>query len=170
VWVLLCARWPDSLRLEPDASVTVELTLNGEAAALEAGVRWTLADAIRAHGLTGTHVGCEHGVCGACTVLVDGEPVRACLVLALQAAGRRVVTVEALGGPGSLHPVQEAFADAGAVQCGFCTPGFVVAAVDLLRRIPDPSDDEIREALSGNLCRCTGYAKIFDAVRLAAGA
>ena len=102
-------------------------------------------------------------------MLLDGELVCSCLVLAAQADGHEVVTVEGLGDDEALHPVQEAFADAGAVQCGFCTPGFVVAAADLLRRVPDPSDDEIREALSGNLCRCTGYQKILDAVHVAAG-
>ena len=118
--------------------------------------------------LPGSKNACEQGECGSCSVLYDGELVCACLVLAAQADGHDVVTVEGLGGVAALHPVQEAFADTGAVQCGFCTPGFVVAAADLLRRVPDPSDDEIREALSGNLCRCTGYAKILDAVHLAA--
>jgi aerobic carbon-monoxide dehydrogenase small subunit len=120
-------------------------------------------------GLPGSKNACEQGECGSCSVLMDGTLVCACLVLAAQADGHEVVTVEGLGSDGSLHPVQEAFAAAGAVQCGFCTPGLVVATVDLLQRSPDPSDDEIREALSGNLCRCTGYAKIFDAVRMAAG-
>jgi carbon-monoxide dehydrogenase small subunit len=120
--------------------------------------------------LPGSKNACEQGECGSCSVLLDGELVCACLVLAAQANGRAVVTVEGLGGADGLHAVQEAFADAGAVQCGFCTPGFVVAAADLLRRVPDPSDDEIREALSGNLCRCTGYTKILDAVRTAAAA
>ena len=119
-------------------------------------------------GLPGSKNACEQGECGSCSVLLDGTLVCACLVLAAQAEGHEVVTVEGLGGGEGLHPVQEAFVEAGAVQCGFCTPGFVVAAADLLRRSPDPSDDELREALSGNLCRCTGYAKIFDAVRLAA--
>ena len=121
-------------------------------------------------GLPGAKNACEQGECGSCTVYLDGEPVCACLVAAGQAIGREVVTVEGLAGGDGLHPVQEAFVQAGAVQCGFCTPGLVVAAADLLARTPDPTDDEMREALSGNLCRCTGYAKIFDAVRLAAGA
>ena len=119
-------------------------------------------------GLPGAKAGCEQGECGSCSVLLDGTLVCACLVLAAQADGHDVTTVEGLGDDAGLHPVQQAFVDAGAVQCGFCTPGLVVATADLLRRNPDPSDDEIREALSGNLCRCTGYAKIFDAVRAAA--
>lgn len=119
--------------------------------------------------LPGSKNACEQGECGSCSVLLDGELVCACLVLAAQADGHEVVTVEGLAGDEGLHPVQEAFADTGAVQCGFCTPGFVVAAVDLLRRVPDPTDDEIREQLSGNVCRCTGYQKILDAVNLAAG-
>jgi carbon-monoxide dehydrogenase small subunit len=118
--------------------------------------------------LPGSKNACEQGECGSCSVLLDGELVCSCLVLAAQADGHAVVTVEGLADGDSLHPVQEAFVEAGAVQCGFCTPGLVVAVTDLLARVPDPGDDEIREALSGNLCRCTGYAKIFDAVRLAA--
>ena len=121
-------------------------------------------------GLPGSKNACEQGECGSCSVLLDGVLVCACLVLAAQADGHEIVTVEGLADGGALHPVQEAFVSAGAVQCGFCTPGLIVATVDLLRRTPDPSDDEIREALSGNLCRCTGYQKIFDAVRLAAQA
>ena len=120
-------------------------------------------------GLPGSKNACEQGECGSCSVLLDGELVCSCLVLAAQAEGHELVTVEGLAQNGELHAVQEAFAETGAVQCGFCTPGLIVATVDLLDRTPQPSDDEIREALSGNLCRCTGYAKIFDAVRLAAG-
>ena len=119
-------------------------------------------------GLPGAKNACEQGECGSCTVYLDGEPVCACLVAAGQAQGRDVVTVEGLAGGTELHPVQQAFVDAGAVQCGFCTPGLVVAAHDLLARTERPSDLEIREALAGNLCRCTGYEKILDAVRLAA--
>ena len=119
--------------------------------------------------LPGSKNACEQGECGSCSVLLDGELVCSCLVLAAQADGHEVVTVEGLATADALHPMQDAFAETGAVQCGFCTPGFVVAATDLLRRVPDPSDDEIREALSGNLCRCTGYQKILDAVHLAAG-
>ena len=119
-------------------------------------------------GLYGSKNACEQGECGSCSVLLDGALVCACLVLAAQAEGHEVVTVEGLADGEALHAVQEAFVETGAVQCGFCTPGFIVAAADLLRQNPSPNDDEIREALSGNLCRCTGYAKIFDAVRLAA--
>ena len=119
-------------------------------------------------GLPGSKNACEQGECGSCSVLLDGTLVCACLVLAAQADGHEVVTVEGLVEHGRLHRVQEAFVEAGAVQCGFCTPGLVVATADLLERSPDPGEDEIREALSGNLCRCTGYTKIFDAVRLAA--
>jgi carbon-monoxide dehydrogenase small subunit len=118
-------------------------------------------------GLPGSKNACEQGECGSCSVLLDGTLVCACLVLAAQADGHEVTTVEGLAGEGELHPVQQAFVDAGAVQCGFCTPGLVVATADLLRQNRTPSEDEIREALSGNLCRCTGYAKIFDAVRTA---
>ena len=119
-------------------------------------------------GYPGSKNACEQGECGSCSVLLDGVLVCSCLVLAAQADGHEVVTVEGLAEEGALHPLQEAFAETGAVQCGFCTPGFVVAAAELLRRNPDPSDDEIREALSGTLCRCTGYQKILDAVHLAA--
>jgi carbon-monoxide dehydrogenase small subunit len=119
-------------------------------------------------GYPGAKNACEQGECGSCSVLLDGTLVCACLVLAAQADGHEVTTVEGLAPDGDLHRVQRAFVDAGAVQCGFCTPGLVVATADLLARVPSPSDDEIREALSGNLCRCTGYAKIFDAVRMAA--
>ena len=119
-------------------------------------------------GVPGSKNACEQGECGSCSVLLDGTLVCSCLVLGAQAEGHEVVTIEGLAGDEDLHPVQQAFVDAGAVQCGFCTPGFVVAVADLLERSPHPGEDEIREALSGNLCRCTGYAKIFDAVRLAA--
>ncbi len=120
-------------------------------------------------GFPGSKNACEQGECGSCSVLLDGTLVCSCLVLAAQADGHDVTTVEGLASEEALHPVQQAFVDAGAVQCGFCTPGLIVATEDLLRRNPRPNDDEIREALSGNLCRCTGYAKIFDAVRMAAG-
>jgi carbon-monoxide dehydrogenase small subunit len=118
--------------------------------------------------LPGSKNACEQGECGSCSVLLDGELVCACLVLAAQVDGHQVVTVEGLADGDALHPVQAAFVEAGAVQCGFCTPGLVVAVADLLERVPDPTEDEVREALSGNVCRCTGYVKIFDAVRLAA--
>jgi aerobic carbon-monoxide dehydrogenase small subunit len=148
----------------------VALTVNGEPMEAEVWEGESLLYALREHmGLPGSKNACEQGECGSCSVLLDGTLVCACLVLAAQADSHEVVTVEGLGSDEALHPVQEAFAAAGAVQCGFCTPGLIVATVDLLARVPDPSDDEIREALSGNLCRCTGYAKIFDAVRMAAG-
>jgi carbon-monoxide dehydrogenase small subunit len=148
----------------------VELTVNGEPREAEVWAGESLLVTLRDRlELPGSKNACEQGECGSCSVLLDGDLVCSCLVLVAQADGHEVVTVEGLGGDDALHPVQEAFADAGAVQCGFCTPGFVVAAADLLRRVPDPSDDEIREALSGNLCRCTGYQKILDAVHVAAG-
>jgi len=148
----------------------LELTVNGERREADAWAGESLLYVLRERlGLPGSKNACEQGECGSCSVLFDGKLVCACLVLAAQADGHEVVTVEGLGGDGDLHPVQAAFAETGAVQCGFCTPGLVVATADLLARNPSPNDDEIREALSGNLCRCTGYAKIFDAVRLAAG-
>ena len=148
----------------------IELRVNGEQHEVEVWEGESLLFALReGAGLSGSKNACEQGECGSCSVLLDGELVCSCLVLAVQAQGHDVVTVEGLADGDRLHHVQEAFAEAGAVQCGFCTPGFVVATADLLVRNPRPSDDEIREALSGNLCRCTGYAKIFDAVRLAAG-
>jgi carbon-monoxide dehydrogenase small subunit len=149
--------------------VRIELTVNGERLQADVWAGESLLYALRERlGLPGSKNACEQGECGSCSVLLDGSLVCACLVLAAQADGHEVVTVEGLAQDGALHPVQDAFVRAGAVQCGFCTPGLVVATVDLLARAPDPSDDEIREALSGNLCRCTGYQKIFDAVRLAA--
>jgi len=148
---------------------TVNLTVNGSAAAREVEPRLLLSDFLRHHlGLTGTHVGCEHGVCGACTVLVDDEPVRACLMFAVQADGTRVTTVEGLGDADRLHPLQAAFRDAHALQCGFCTPGILMSMVAFLRDRPAPSEQDIREALSGHLCRCTGYANIVRAVSAAA--
>ena len=147
----------------------LELTVNGERREADVWAGESLLYVLRERlGLPGSKNACEQGECGSCSVLLDAKLVCACLVLAAQADGHEVVTVEGLGGDGDLHPVQAAFAETGAVQCGFCTPGLVVATADLLARNPSPNDDEIREALSGNLCRCTGYAKIFDAVRLAA--
>src|SRR6478735_2088506 len=140
----------------------VELTVNGERREADVWAGESL-------GLPGSKNACEQGECGSCSVLLDGQLVCSCLVLAAQADGHDVVTVEGLASNGELHHVQDAFVRAGAVQCGFCTPGLVVAAADLLQRSARPSDDEIREALSGNLCRCTGYQKILEAVRLAAG-
>ena len=148
----------------------IELTINGESRQAEdvwegESLLYVLRERLS---LPGSKNACEQGECGSCSVYLDGELVCACLVLAAQAAGREVVTVEGLAGEDELHPIQEAFLEAGGVQCGFCTPGLIVATHDLLRRNPDPSDAEIREALAGNLCRCTGYEKILDAVRLAA--
>jgi aerobic carbon-monoxide dehydrogenase small subunit len=149
----------------------LEFVVNGEQVEADVWEGESLLFALRERlGLPGSKNACEQGECGSCSVLLDGMLVCACLVLAAQADGHEVVTVEGLAEDGRLHPVQEAFVETGAVQCGFCTPGLVVATVDLLRGNPDPSDDEIREALSGNLCRCTGYQKIFNAVRLAARA
>jgi aerobic carbon-monoxide dehydrogenase small subunit len=149
--------------------VRIALTVNGEPHEADVWGGESLLFALRERlGLPGSKNACEQGECGSCSVLLDGTLVCACLVLAAQADGHEVVTVEGLVDEGRLHRVQEAFVEAGAVQCGFCTPGLVVATADLLERSPDPGEDEIREALSGNLCRCTGYTKIFDAVRLAA--
>jgi carbon-monoxide dehydrogenase small subunit len=147
----------------------IEVDVNGERLETEVWEGESLLYALRERlGLPGSKNACEQGECGSCSVFLDGELVCACLVLAAQADGHQVVTVEGLGAAEELHPVQQAFVDAGAVQCGFCTPGLVVATAALLERTPDPGEDDIREALSGNLCRCTGYQKIFDAVRLAA--
>jgi carbon-monoxide dehydrogenase small subunit len=154
------------------AEVAVTMTVNGAQRTATIEPRLTLADFLREHcRLTGTHLGCEHGVCGACTVLVDGAAVRACLMFAVQADGTEVTTIEGLSGPeGELSPVQSAFRDCHGLQCGFCTPGFVVSVTALLRDNPNPTDGEIREGLSGNLCRCTGYQGIIAAVRQASEA
>jgi aerobic carbon-monoxide dehydrogenase small subunit len=150
--------------------VKISLRVNGDARETEVWPGESLLYALRERlGLPGSKNACEQGECGSCSVLLDGSLVCACLVLAAQADGHDVVTVEGLAEDSRLHRVQEAFVQTGAVQCGFCTPGLVVATADLLAHNPDPSEYEIREALSGNLCRCTGYTKIFDAVRLAAG-
>ena len=147
----------------------VEVRVNGVARKVTIEPRLTLADFLRERcGLTGTHLGCEHGVCGACTVVLDGAAVRSCLVFAVQADGAEVTTVEGLAPDGDLNPVQAAFRDHHGLQCGFCTPGFVVSVTAFLRDNPDPSDDEIRAGLSGNLCRCTGYQGILVAIRSAA--
>jgi carbon-monoxide dehydrogenase small subunit len=149
--------------------VEIRLDLNGRPYRVRVEPRRTLADAIRDDcGLTGTHLGCEHGVCGACTVIVDGEVVRACLMFAVQAEGRRIRTVEGLAQGGELHPLQRAFIEHHGLQCGFCTPGFLMLAAGVLEREPELSDDEITDVLSSNLCRCTGYANIVKAVRSAA--
>jgi aerobic carbon-monoxide dehydrogenase small subunit len=151
--------------------VKVDFRVNGERVELDVEPRRTLADALREDcGLTGTHLGCEHGVCGACTVLVDDQPVRACLMFAVQAEGTSVTTVEGLAGPdGQLHPLQEAFVAHHGLQCGFCTPGMLISALHLLATDPAPSREKIREELAGNICRCTGYGTIVDAVAAAAG-
>lgn len=145
------------------------IQVNGESLAPAAEPRVTLLDFLRDAGLTGAHAGCEHGVCGACTVLVDGKPVRACLMFAVQAEGHAVETVESLGTPDAPHPLQVAFSREAALQCGFCTPGFLMLAAGLLRDHPCPSTEEIRDALSSNLCRCTGYQGIVRAVESVAG-
>ncbi len=152
--------------------IAIELTVNGTRRRAVVPPRLTLADYLRDRlGLTGTHLGCEHGACGACSVLLDGDAVRACLVFAVQADGADVTTIEGIGGPdGELSPIQAAFRDHHGLQCGFCTPGFVVSATAFLRDHPTPTDDEIREGLSGNLCRCTGYQGILNAVHAAAAA
>jgi carbon-monoxide dehydrogenase small subunit len=149
----------------------ISLTVNGERQEADVWGGESLLFTLREQlGLPGSKNACEQGECGSCSVLLDGSLVCSCLVLAAQAHGHDVVTVEGVTSDGTLHRVQEAFLAAGAVQCGFCTPGLIVATVDLLDHVPSPSDDEIREALSGNLCRCTGYQKIFEAVRAAAQA
>lgn len=149
----------------------VELLINGQSYRGLAEARTTLADFLRQTlRLTGTHLGCEHGVCGACTVLVDGVSVRSCLMLAVQANGAIVETVEGLGGAnGTLHPLQQAFRDTHGLQCGYCTPGMLMTIVELLRENARPSEAQVREAISGNICRCTGYQSIIDAVLLATG-
>jgi len=149
--------------------VPITLTVNGRSISAEVEARMTLADFLREQlGLTGTKLGCEHGVCGSCTVLWDGAAVRSCLVLAAQADGANLTTIEGLATGEGMHPVQQAFWEHHGLQCGFCTPGMVLTAVALLEENPAPSEEEIREALSGNLCRCTGYQNIVRAVRAAA--
>jgi len=149
--------------------LNVTVTVNGTQYTRAVAPRLLLSDFLRHElGLTGTHVGCEHGVCGACTVLFEGEPVRSCLMFAVQTNGHEILTVEGLGTPENLHPLQEAFREAHGVQCGFCTPGFLMGLVPFLEGNPNPTEEEIREAISGNLCRCTGYQHIVDAVQLAA--
>ena len=148
----------------------VSFSVNGHREQIDVEPRRTLADALREDlGLTGTHLGCEQGVCGACTVLLDGEPVRSCLMLAVQADGSSLTTVEGLASEsGDLHPLQQAFADCHGLQCGFCTPGFLISALHLLTENPDPTEEDVRWALSGNLCRCTGYQNIVKSVLWAA--
>jgi carbon-monoxide dehydrogenase small subunit len=150
--------------------MNVRVRVNGSDYERAVDVRKTLADFIREDiGLTGTHLGCEHGVCGACTILLGDQPVRSCLMFAVQAEGAEITTVEALGTPEALNPLQQAFMDHHALQCGFCTPGFLMSATVLLRENPKPTEAQVREYLSGHLCRCTGYQNIVDAVLAAAG-
>ena len=145
------------------------ITVNGTLYERSVDPRMLLSDFLRSDlGLTGTHVGCEHGVCGACTILFDGRPARSCIIFAVQANGHEIQTVEDLGTLDDLHPLQKAFQDAHGLQCGFCTPGFLMTIIPFLEDHPNPSEEEIREAISGNLCRCTGYQHIIDAVKLAA--
>jgi aerobic carbon-monoxide dehydrogenase small subunit len=149
--------------------LVVQVRVNGESRRGFAEPRTLLSDFLRHElGLTGTHVGCEHGVCGACTVLIDGEPVRSCLMFAVQAGGKEIETVEGLANGSEMHPIQQAFQENHALQCAFCTPGFLMTVSALLETNPDPSEDEIREYLSGNVCRCTGYVGIVAAVQSAA--
>jgi carbon-monoxide dehydrogenase small subunit len=149
--------------------VAITLTINGRDHAVRVEPRRTLVDAIREDcGATGTHIGCEQGVCGACTILLDGEPVRACLMFAVQADGRPIRTVEGLAKGEAMHPLQRAFMEHHGLQCGFCTPGFLMLAVGVLEREPDISDSDLLDVLSSNLCRCTGYQNIVKAVRAAA--
>ena len=146
--------------------INFSTTINGKEYTAEAEPRLLLSDFIRHEiGLTGTHVGCEHGVCGACTILLNGEPVRSCLMLAVQANGQSLETVESLGTPDDMHPLQKAFHEAHALQCGYCTPGILMTLKPWIEENPNPTELEIREALSGNLCRCTGYQHIVDAVK-----
>jgi len=153
----------------PVAERTVAFTVNGKRVELTVPVRKTLADALREDlGLTGTHLGCEHGVCGACTILLDGQAVRSCLMLAVQADEHELKTVEGLADGDRLHPIQEAFWEAHGLQCGFCTPGFLMTICEFLADNPSPTEDEIREGIAGNLCRCTGYLNIIKAVQIAA--
>ncbi len=146
---------------------TITVTVNGVKYERTVEPRLLLSDFLRHDlGLTGTHVGCEHGVCGACTVIFDGQPVRSCLMFAVQADGHEITTVEGLGTPDNLHPLQKAFQEAHALQCGYCTPGLLMTLIPFLEENPNPTEEEIREAIAGNLCRCTGYQHIVDAVKL----
>jgi carbon-monoxide dehydrogenase small subunit len=150
-------------------SVSVTITVNDREYRREVEPRMLLSDFLRHElGLTGTHVGCEHGVCGACTILFDGESMRSCLLFAVQAVGHSITTVEGLAPDGKLHPIQQSFWEAHGLQCGYCTPGILMTLVPFLKQNPDPTEEDIRYAISGNLCRCTGYQHIVDAVKLAA--
>jgi len=155
--------------MQEEDFVTIRLSVNGETHRLVVEPRRLLADVLRDDlGYTGTNLGCEHGACGSCTVLVDGQSVRSCLMFAVQANGHEVMTVEGLAQDGAMHPLQQAFWEKQGLQCGFCTPGFLMTAYELLQHNPNPSEEEIREALSGNICRCTGYQHIIEAVQSAA--
>jgi aerobic-type carbon monoxide dehydrogenase small subunit (CoxS/CutS family) len=150
-------------------SIDIALTVNHTQYTRSVEPRMLLSDFLRHElGLTGTHVGCEHGVCGACTVLLDGQPVRSCLMFAVQADGHEIVTIEGIGTLDKLHPLQESFIEAHGLQCGFCTPGIILTLIPFLEANPNPDEEEIRHAISGNICRCTGYQNIVDAVKLAA--
>jgi aerobic carbon-monoxide dehydrogenase small subunit len=158
------------MALDAGDATRIELTVNGVAHQVDVEARWLLSDVLR-HSLelTGTHVGCEHGVCGCCTVLIDGEPARSCLTFAVQVDGATITTVEGLAEPdGELHPLQESFMTHHGLQCGYCTPGFLMSALPIYEEAPGMSDDELRKAISGQLCRCTGYAGILKAIRSAA--
>jgi len=147
------------------AQVAITLNVNGRNQTTLAEPREILADVLRDRlGLTGTHLGCEHGVCGACTVLMDGEMVRSCLLFAVQVQGSEITTIEGLEENGELHPMQKAFSEYHGLQCGFCTPGMILAGIDLLKRNPDPTAEEVRDDMGGNICRCTGYQKIVESV------
>jgi carbon-monoxide dehydrogenase small subunit len=144
----------------------VKVTVNGQVYERQVEPRLLLSDFLRHDlGLMGTHVGCEHGICGACTIIFDGEPVRSCLIFAVQASGHEIRTVESLGSPDNLHPLQQAFTEKHGLQCGFCTPGILMTVVPFLEKNPHPTDEEIREAIDGNICRCTGYEKIIESVQ-----
>jgi aerobic carbon-monoxide dehydrogenase small subunit len=154
------------MRVEPNERTAVSLTVNGTRYEAEVEARWLLSDVLRhVLGLTGTHVGCEHGVCGCCTVLIDGKPARSCLTFAVTVAGAEITTVEGLESKGGLHPLQESFRRHHGLQCGFCTPGFLMLALSIYEQAGDMSDDEIRKAISGQLCRCTGYQGIVESIR-----
>jgi carbon-monoxide dehydrogenase small subunit len=150
-------------------TIDIGLTVNNIHYERNVEPRMLLSDFLRHElGLTGTHVGCEHGVCGACSVLFDGQPIRSCLMFAVQANGHEILTIEGLGTVDHLHPLQESFIEAHGLQCGFCTPGFILTLIPFLEKNPDPDEQEIRQVISGNICRCTGYQHIVDAVKLAA--
>ena len=157
------------LKSSAEPMSTITFNVNGNTQTANVPVRKTLLDFVREDlALTGSHAGCEHGVCGCCNVLLDGELVRSCILLAVQVDGREVTTIEGLGSPSRMHPLQKAFAEHHALQCGYCTPGMIMAAAYLLRRNPHPNEQEIREAIAGNLCRCTGYMQIVEAIEAAA--